>query len=310
MRSPKFPSLMRRHAAARGGERAGDGGPHQQRQHHRQCDKGHHHADRQAVTPLPHAVELAYPFAARCNQVGVLAIEKGSQAVEFDFCALGQVARGRSRGATGHLGDQRFRVVRPPSRRALLDCIEISDEIGPVAYPFPDIARCLSFGLLARVVRVEELPVGCDDIPTNRGLLVAQRRLQRIGLHPCRLDVVDQLARQLVGAIHQQPAGHQTYEYDHTHRGQRQVLPALHGEPSPWLRPGRAHLVDRSTRTTAISSVNPPCACARFEAASMSASTNAGPGRAASERATSSNPSSPSRSLPSPGVPLEEAVGE
>ena len=101
-------------------------------------------------------------------------------------------------------------------------------------------------------------------------------------------------------------------QHHHTHRGQHQVLPALHGEPPTGRRIGRGCVIG-------LSAPRGPPRCRRSgrrvhrrvsQASSMSASTNSGPGRAACERANSSNPSSPRRSLPLARMPLEESVGE
>ena len=102
---------------------------------------------------------------------------------------------------------------------------------GRVPTSSPDVVGGLVLGQLPGVVRVEELLVGGDDISAYCGFLVPKRRLQPVGRDACRLDVVDQFTRHGVGASHQQRPGHQAGQHHHTHRGQHQVLPALHREP-------------------------------------------------------------------------------
>ena len=218
----------------------------------------------------------------------VLAIEKLSQRVEFGLAPVGEATALRRRHALADLGDDGLGIRRPPRLRALLDGFEIGHEIGTLADQLPDVLRRLLLAFLTGVVRRQELFVGGDDVAAHRRLLITQGRLQRIGLHPCRLDVVDQVARQLVGAVHQQTACDEAHEHDHTHGGQQQVLPTLNGERSPRLVPGLrrgrgavGHRAVRSTRTSAMSSVSPPWARARCAASPISASTNAGPGRSA-----------------------------
>ena len=83
-----------------------------------------------------------------------------------------------------------------------------------------------------------------------------------------------------------------------THHRQHQVLPALHGSESASLTATSLHADDRDVVGEAA-----VCPCAVSRPRSISASTNSGPGSAASERAISSSPSSPSRSSPRPEWP-------
>ena len=199
-----------------------------------------------------------------------------------------------------------FCIGRPPSRCGLLDCVQVGHQIRscPASRLTSSAASLLDH--LPAVVRVEELLVGGDDISAYCGFLIPKRRLQSVGRDACRLDVVDQFTRHGVGASHQQRPGHQTGHDHHSHRGQHQVLPALHGEP-PTMQP---HPGDRSTRTTAMSSVSPPWVCARCAASSMSASTNAGTGQIRKRARQFEQPVLAEAFVATPRVPFEKSVGQ
>src|SRR6202000_1148403 len=183
-----------------------------------------------------------------------------------------------------------------------LDRLHVGQQVGAVRQSAPDLVGRHLLGPLPVVVRAEELPVAGDQIAPQPGFLVPQPRLQLRRGHPGRLDAVVERASHLVGAVQQQRTAHRTRKHHHTHRAQHKGLPSAHGQ----LRSApkrRGHHIVRSNRSTAMSSVSPPCPSARVSAPSMIASTNAGPGNAASERASSSSPSSPRRLLPCPECP-------
>jgi hypothetical protein len=86
------------------------------------------------------------------------------------------------------------------------------------------------FSALPVVVRVEELPVGGKHVTADGRLLVTKCGLQPVCRYPRRLNVVDQLPGHLVGAVEQDGTGNRAREHQHTHDGQNQVLPSLHGK--------------------------------------------------------------------------------
>ena len=99
--------------------------------------------------------------------MGVLSVEKVTDAVEFDLAAFRGGAV-RDVGVTRRDGgDQRLGVVRPPVGGGLLDGLQIGHLLGPVTHPLPKPVGGLGLGARAVEVGVEELPVGGDHVPAE-----------------------------------------------------------------------------------------------------------------------------------------------
>lgn len=236
----------------------------------------------------------------------VLGVEQSTQPVEGGFALLGQRRIDRGRVARKHIGDDGFGVAGPPRSGSLFYRVEILQQIGSVLLKLTNRRGSLLLDLTSLVIGQEKLAVRGDQIAADRGLLVPQRGLQLIRRDPRRLDVLDELAGHLVGSVQQHRHRDPTDEDGDTHDGQHDILPTLHRQPGRHVAaplPFGHRFPVRSTRTTAMSSLIPPCDAARSSTASMRASTNAGPGSAASDRASSSRPCSPRRSLPRPTWP-------
>ena len=216
--------------------------------------------------------------------------------VEFGFAAIDRCTVDDVRAAGSHACDKRLGVVCPPAGGGLLDRLQIADQLRVPANAAPDLVGRRLFGVLPVVVGREELPIGGDQVTTDARLLVPQRRLQLARRHAGRQNAVAQLARHPVGTVQQRRTDERTGEHQHTHDEKDECLPSPHRELRRAQRaPRGGHLVVRSMRSTAMSSVSPPRGWASFSAPSTSASTNAGPGRPACERASASRPSSPRR---------------
>ena len=252
IRSPKLPSVIFLHEAGECGERAIDGVSHHQRRQDGGDEECHDHRDQYRIPPVLHRIELVDGMLACLRQVLVLIVEQHPQFVELCLAALGGAGIEHLRHAGCHTGDKGIRVRGSPRRRGRLDGIQIGDQFGPVAHPVPDLLRCIAFGPLPSVVRLEELGICGDRISAYSRLLITQCGLQLIRRDARRLDVEVQFLRHGVGPVQQERTGHRAGEHHDAHDRQHQALPAL------YRRLPFHPVVVRSTRTTAMSSLIPP----------------------------------------------------
>ncbi len=80
--------------------------------------------------------------------------------------------------AGGHARDQRVGIVCPPGGGRIFDRVQIRDQARVGGYSPPDLAGRRLFVTLPVVVRREELPICGDQVTAQARFLVAQRRLQ------------------------------------------------------------------------------------------------------------------------------------
>ncbi len=249
MRSLKFPSVIRRQAAAR----AASGRVTVRRVNSPRIVAVRQNTSTIAASTLSRQLSIcstwSTAYVPRLRQVPVLGIEKLTQMVEFGLAPF------RGRGAhhivsiRGHAGDDRLGIVCPPLGRARLDRVQIGEQVVALTYVLPDVSGRRLFGVLPFVVRPEELPIGGDQIATDARFLVPQSRLQLACRHPCRRNTVVQLARHLVGAIEQHRTDCRTREHQQTHGQQNQELPPAHGELralQPRQKVGHVAVISRS----------------------------------------------------------------
>ena len=175
-----------------------------------------------------------------------------------------------SHRATYHIGrvwgdtrDERGGIISAPGGSGRLDRVQIGNQIGALTYALPNPLGRSVFVTLPVEVGGEELPVGGDHITAQAGFLVPHCRLQLARRQPRRLNVIAQIARNVVGVDQQHGGDRRTGEYHHSHDGQHESQPPAHGEPRFERQLGqrcryRVHVVVRSTRKTAMSSVRPP----------------------------------------------------
>src|SRR5690606_703330 len=79
--------------------------------------------------------------------------------------------------------------------------------------------------------RPEEDGFGRERVPADRGLLIEQSGLQVEGLRHRRLDPLRHLVGDLYGALDEDPADDRTDDGEHCEERERQLEPALHGQP-------------------------------------------------------------------------------
>jgi hypothetical protein len=124
----------------------------------------------------------------------VLQVEEQPKAVELGLAHVDGRAVDHARRTGLDAGDEWLGVRAAPALRGPLDRVNVGDQVGSVGKALPDRIGGDLRRLLAVVVRVEELPIGGDRVPTGGGLLIAKGGLQLVGGHARRLNVIDQFA--------------------------------------------------------------------------------------------------------------------
>ncbi len=226
-------------------------------------------AGQNGVPPLLHDREVMVCGVALLLQVRQLCVELLPKRIEQHLASVGRrVVRDR-RHRRLHVGDQRLGIIAAPRRGHALDGFHVIEHSGALSGVLPDHLRRGLFGLLPGDVRLEELGVGRDRIPTHRRLLITQRGLQLECRDPHRPDLAGDLVPYFVRLVQQHRTGDGSGEHDDAHDRQHEVLPTLDGR-LPLPHP----VAVRWTRTTAMSSLVPPTDCARRSTSSISALTN------------------------------------
>ena len=148
IRSPKLPSVMRRHAAASVVQRTGDRAAHHDRQRDAEADERDHHGDEQPRrASAGSGRDARFRRSARPRRCFVLARRKALGGCRIRPCR-GQ-SRLRSIAPRRHLGRRSAMrgsaIRRPPRRRALLDRVEVGEQFGMSRRPARGRSAAASF---------------------------------------------------------------------------------------------------------------------------------------------------------------------